>query len=147
MPARSMPLVGRDEELDLLMRRWRQAKAGEGRVVLISGEPGIGKSRLLAALEEQLAAEPHTSLRYFCSPHHQDSPLYPIAARMEQEAGFVRGDSAAERLAKLEAVLAPPHLRPMTWRSSRGCCRYRWTSAIRPRKRVPSGGRSGHSPR
>ncbi len=101
-----MPLVGRDEELDLLIRRWRQAKAGEGRVVLISGEPGIGKSRLLAALEEQLAAEPHTSLRYFCSPHHQDSPLYPIAARLEQEAGFDRGDSAAGRLAKLEAVLA-----------------------------------------
>ncbi len=101
-----MPLVGRDEELDLLIRRWRQAKAGEGRVVLISGEPGIGKSRLLAALEEQLTAEPHTSLRYFCSPHHQDSSLYPIAARLEQEAGFDRGDSAAGRLAKLEAVLA-----------------------------------------
>ena len=90
------PLVGRDEELDLLVRRWQQAKTGEGRVVLISGEPGIGKSRLLAALEEQLAAEPHTNLRYFCSPHHQDSPLYPIAARMEQEAGFVRGESAAK---------------------------------------------------
>jgi predicted ATPase/class 3 adenylate cyclase len=101
-----MPLVGRDEELDLLVRRWRQAKAGEGKVVLISGEPGIGKSRLLAALEEQLVTEPHTSLRYFCSPHHQDSPLYPIAARLEQEAGFDRGDSAADRLAKLEAVLA-----------------------------------------
>jgi class 3 adenylate cyclase len=101
------PLVGRDEELDLLVRRWRQAKAGEGSAVLISGEPGIGKSRLLAALEERLAAEPHTSLRYFCSPHHQDSPLYPIAARMEQEAGFDRGDSAAGRLAKLESVLAP----------------------------------------
>ncbi len=101
-----MPLIGRDEELDLLIRRWRQAKAGEGRVVLISGEPGIGKSRLLAALEEQLVTEPHTSLRYFCSPHHQDSPLYPIAARLEQEAGFDRGDSAAARMAKLEAVLA-----------------------------------------
>ena len=89
--------------------------------MLLSGEPGIGKSRLLAALEEQLAAETHTSLRYFCSPHHQDSPLYPIAARMEQEAGFARGDSAAERLAKLEAVLATtaPATR-MTWRSSRG---------------------------
>ena len=100
------PLIGRDEELDLLLRRWHEAKAGEGRVVLLSGEAGIGKSRLLAALEERLAAETHTSLRYFCSPHHQDSPLYPIAARMEHEAGFARGDNAAIRLAKLEAALA-----------------------------------------
>ena len=101
------PLVGRDEELDLLLRRWQQAKAGEGRVVLLSGEAGIGKSRLLAALEERLAGEPHVSLRYFCSPHHQDSALYPITARLEQEAGFSRGDTAEHRLAKLEAVLAP----------------------------------------
>jgi predicted ATPase/class 3 adenylate cyclase len=106
------PLVGRDEELDLLVRRWRQAKSGEGSVVLISGEPGIGKSRLLAALEERLAAELRTSLRYFCSPHHQDSPLYPIVARMEQESGFDRRDSAAERLAKLEAALAPATREP-----------------------------------
>ena len=87
------PLIGRDEELGLLLRRWHEAKAGEGRVVLLSGEAGIGKSRLLAALEERLAGEPHISLRYFCSPHHQDSPLYPIVARLEQEAGFVRGDT------------------------------------------------------
>jgi class 3 adenylate cyclase len=100
------PLIGRDEELDLLLRRWHEAKAGEGRVVLLSGEAGIGKSRLLAALEERLAAVTHTSLRYFCSPHHEDSPLYPIAARMEHEAGFARGDNAAIRLAKLEAALA-----------------------------------------
>ncbi len=75
------PLIGRDEELGLLLRRWHEAKAGDGRVVLLSGEAGIGKSRLLAALEERLAGEPYSGLRYFCSPHHQDSPLYPLIAR------------------------------------------------------------------
>ena len=101
------PLVGRREELDLLLLRWGEAKDGEGRVVLLSGEAGIGKSRLLAALEERLSGEPHIILRYFCSPHHQDSALYPIAARLEQQAGFSRGDTAKDRLAKLEAMLAP----------------------------------------
>jgi predicted ATPase len=101
------PLVGRDEELDLLLRRWQESMAGEGRVVLLSGEAGIGKSRLLAALEKQLTSEPHDSLHYFCSPHHQDSPLYPIIARLEREAGFIRGDTAADRWAKLEAILTP----------------------------------------
>src|SRR5262249_20640634 len=67
------PLVGRDEELDLLLRRWQQAKGGEGRVVLLTGEPGIGKSRLTAALSERIESDQHTRLRYFCSPHHQDS--------------------------------------------------------------------------
>jgi class 3 adenylate cyclase/predicted ATPase len=101
------PLVGRDEELNLLVSRWRQSKGSDGRVVLLSGEAGFGKSRLLAALEERLTSERRISLRYFCSPHHQDSPLYPITARMEREAGFIRGDSADERLMKLETILAP----------------------------------------
>jgi class 3 adenylate cyclase len=70
------PLLGRDEELDLLLRCWQQAKAGEGRVVLVSGEPGIGKSRLSAALSQRIQADPHIRLRYFCSPHHQHSALY-----------------------------------------------------------------------
>ena len=84
------PLVGRDEERDLLQRRWRQAKAGEGRVVLIAGEPGIGKSRLTAALAESIAAEPHTRLRHFASPHRHDSALHPFITQLERAAGFAR---------------------------------------------------------
>ena len=101
------PLVGRDEEVELLIRRWRQAKTGEGRVVLISGEPGIGKSRLTAALSEHIGSEPHTRLRYFCSPHHQDSALYPFIARLERAAGFARDDIVEAKLGKLRALLVP----------------------------------------
>src|SRR5271166_6569775 len=101
------PLVGRDEEVELLVRRWQQAKTGEGRLVLISGEPGIGKSRLTAALSEHLEGEPHTRLRYFCSPHHQDSALYPFIAQLERAAGFARDDTVEARLGKLRALLAP----------------------------------------
>ena len=79
-------LIGREEELELLLRRWSKAKSGEGQVVLLSGEPGIGKSRLTAALMERLAGEPHTRLRYFCSPQHTDSALYPIISQMERSA-------------------------------------------------------------
>jgi class 3 adenylate cyclase/tetratricopeptide (TPR) repeat protein len=105
------PLVGRDEEMELLLRRWGQAKEGNGRVVLISAEPGVGKSRLAEALAERIAAELHTRLRYFCSPHHQDSALYPAIAQMERAAGFAHGDAPAARLAKLQVLLeatAPP---------------------------------------
>jgi class 3 adenylate cyclase len=100
------PLVGREEEVELLLRRWAQATAGEGCVVLISGEPGIGKSRLTETVQDRLGAEPHTRLRFFCSPHHQDSPLYPPIAQLERAAGFRREDTAEVRLTKLEALLA-----------------------------------------
>src|SRR3954451_13272900 len=100
------PLVGRDEEMDLLLRRWVQAKAGNGKVVLISAEPGVGKSRLAEALAERFAAEPHIRLRWFCSPHHQDSALYPVIAQMERAAGFAHGDGSEIRLAKLQMLLS-----------------------------------------
>ena len=99
-------LVGRDEELELLLRRWSKAKRGEGQVVLLSGEPGIGKSRLTAALLERLGGEPHTRLRYFCSPQHTDSPLYPIISQMERAAGFAYEDTTKAKLGKLDVLLA-----------------------------------------
>ncbi len=99
-------LVGREEELELLLRRWSRAKSGEGQVVLLSGEAGIGKSRLTAALMERLAAEPHTRLRYFCSPQHTDSALYPIIGQMERAAGLAHDDSPQAKLDKLDALLA-----------------------------------------
>jgi class 3 adenylate cyclase/predicted ATPase len=101
------PLVGREEEIELLIRRWQQAKGGEGRVVLISGEPGIGKSRLTAALSEHIGTEPHTRLRYFCSPHHQDSAFYPVIVQLERAAGFAREDGPEIKLDKLATLLGP----------------------------------------
>ena len=99
------PLIGRNEELDLVLRRWQQAKAVEGRVVLFSGEPGIGKSRLTAAVLDAVAEEPHTRLRWFCSPHHQDSALYPVIVQLERATGIARGDTAEEKLAKLRELI------------------------------------------
>jgi predicted ATPase len=100
------PLVGRDEELDVLLRRWARAKAGDGQVVLISGEPGIGKSRMTAELEKRLHAEPHIRLRHFCSPYYQDSQLYPSIDHLRRAAGFEPDDPPAAKLRKLEALLA-----------------------------------------
>jgi class 3 adenylate cyclase len=99
------PLVGRNEETDLLMRRWEQVKRGDGCGVLICGEPGIGKSRLVQAVLERLSGESHARLRSFCSPHHQDSALYPTITRLERAAGFRREDTDEQRLKKLEALL------------------------------------------
>jgi class 3 adenylate cyclase/predicted ATPase len=99
-------LVGREEESALLLRRWLRAKSGEGQVVLLSGEPGIGKSRLTAALQESLVNEPHVSLRVFCSPQHTDSALHPIIAQMEGTAGLLPSDTPQVKLDKLDAMLA-----------------------------------------
>jgi class 3 adenylate cyclase len=99
-------LIGRYEELNLLMRRWERAKAGEGQVVLISGEPGLGKSRLTSALAERLEAESHFRQRYFCSPYRRDSALYPFVKEIGRAAGFEPVDPPASKLQKLEALLA-----------------------------------------
>ena len=99
-------LVGREAECELLLRRWAKAKGGEGQVALISGEAGIGKSRLTAEFLERLPGEPHTRLRYFCSPQHTDSALYPIIGHIERAANFAREDDAKTRLDKLEVVLS-----------------------------------------
>ena len=99
-------LVGREEELELLLRRWSRAKSGEGQVVLLAGEPGIGKSRLAAALQERLGIEQYVRLRYFCSPQHTDSALYPVIVQMERVAGLARDDTVQGKLDKLDVVLA-----------------------------------------
>ncbi len=105
--ARLVPLVDREEELALLLRRWELARAGRGQLVLLAGDPGIGKSRLVAELRARLRGEPHTNLRYFCSPYYQASPLYPVITRLEYQAGFVRHDSPQDKLRKLEVLLTP----------------------------------------
>jgi len=101
------PFVGREEELDRLARLWQQAKDGSGRVVLISGEPGIGKSRLTAVLRQRLQAERHNVFQYFCSPHHRDTPFFPIINQLERGARFERDDIPEAKLDKLRALLAP----------------------------------------
>jgi AAA ATPase domain/Adenylate and Guanylate cyclase catalytic domain len=103
--SRATPLIGRDEELDLLLRRWAQAGDGDGRIVLLSAEPGIGKSRLTEALAERIGGKPHIRLRYFCSPHHQDSALYPIIVQLEHAVGFARDDAPPRKAEKLAALI------------------------------------------
>jgi class 3 adenylate cyclase/predicted ATPase len=99
-------LIGRDDEINFLLERQRLAWNGEGQIVLISGEPGIGKSHLAAALAERIASEPHTRLRYQCSPYHTNSALRPFIAQLERAAGFKVDDTSEQRLDKLEALLA-----------------------------------------
>jgi class 3 adenylate cyclase len=133
-------LVGREEELELLLRRWSKAKAAEGQVVLLSGEPGIGKSRLTAALMERLAGEPHTRLRYFCSPQHTDSAFYPIIGQMERAEDLrtttPRTQNSTNSMPCWRRALRhlkTPHFLPK-------CCPCQMTHAIRRSKWHPSNG-------
>ncbi len=100
------PLVGREEEVGLLLRRWQEAKEGEGQVMLVGGEPGIGKSRLTRVLRERLGQERYMAVRYQCSPYHVNSALYPIIEQFERAAGFARDDTPEQKLDKLHAMLA-----------------------------------------
>lgn len=102
---RLAPPIGRDEEIEMLLRRWQHARRGEGCAVMLIGEPGIGKSHIALALDERLQAEPHITVRQFCSAHHTNSALYPFTRQLERAARFERGDPPAEKFAKLEALL------------------------------------------
>ena len=104
--SRTLPLVGREQELDLLLERWRQARLGEGQMVLLTGEAGIGKSRISQALLDAVAAQSHVRVRYQCSPYHQDSPLYPTIQHLSRAASITGEESNDEALDKLDAMLA-----------------------------------------
>jgi class 3 adenylate cyclase/predicted ATPase len=106
------PLFGREEEIELLLRRWRHATQEEGRVVVLTGEPGIGKSHIALALGKRLQSEPHIALRYFCSAHHTNSALFPFIGQLERAAGFERGDSPTEKLSKLDALVTRSAIDP-----------------------------------
>ena len=140
---RLTPLVGRNEELDLLQRRWREVVGGKSKVVLISGEPGIGKSRLLVALEEQLRDEPCARVRYFCSPNHQESPLYPVIAHLERAAGFARNDTASDKLLKLQAMLGTTIRSEADTSHLPACCPSRRKACHQFSTSRHSGGKSG----
>jgi hypothetical protein len=130
-------VVGRDEEIELLLRRWARARAGDGQVFLISGEHGIGKSRMTAVLAERLRAEPHIRLRYFCSPYHQDSTLFPFIDQFGRASGFAPNDPPAAKLEKLEPCSPAQHHRtrtpPRTIQHRTGSSRpsYRWVGVCR----------------
>ncbi|WP_159716382.1 ATP-binding protein [Geminicoccus flavidas] len=105
-PQGATALVGREAELALLRERWDLAQAGEGQVVLVSGEPGIGKSRLVLALCEQVVAQPCRSFRYQCSPHHTNSALWPVIDQLQRSTDVTREDAPENSLARLQAHLA-----------------------------------------
>jgi predicted ATPase len=127
------PLVGRDAELSLLAKRWQDAKAGEGQVVVLVGEPGIGKSRLTEALRDRIANDSHTRLRYQCSPYYASSAFHPFIVQLERAARFEADRSVPGRLAQLEALLSKPSPTPTrSSRSSRRCCRCRSMTGIDP---------------
>ena len=107
------PLVGRDEELDLLLRRWSQARDGEGQVVLLSGEPGIGKSRILSALRERLEAQGVRALRFQCSPYYVNSAFWPVIDNFERALKFTRDETTDAKLDKLEALIVTQYGRPL----------------------------------
>src|ERR1700754_5227163 len=107
------PLVGRGEELDLLLRRWSQAQDGEGQVVLLSGEPGIGKSRILGALRERLEAQSVQALRFQCSPYYVNSAFWPIIDNFERALRFTRDETVEVKLDKLESLVVTRYGRPL----------------------------------
>ena len=133
------PLVGRDEEIRLLLSRWEGAKAGEGHVVLLTGEPGIGKSRIVQSFRDDVRGDNATVLRYYCSPFYVHSALHPVLDQLERAAGLTKSDSPEVKLDKLEALLsraaARSTARPRCWRR---CCRSPPASATRRSRSRPS---------
>ena len=105
-PKRLTRFVGRQEQLSRLLNFWEQVKRGAGQAVLLCGEPGIGKSRLSNTLLDSIAEEPHIKIRYQCSPHHTNSPFFPVISQFERAARFEREDLTDTKLDKLEAVLS-----------------------------------------
>ncbi|MGD9507233.1 MAG: AAA family ATPase [Geminicoccaceae bacterium] len=100
------PVIGREHEIAFLLDRWQRAKEGEGQVMLLAGEPGIGKSRVVQVLHQHLGEEAHVRLRYFCSPYRRDSTLHPVIDQLERAAGLDPNDTPERKLDKLEALLA-----------------------------------------
>jgi class 3 adenylate cyclase/predicted ATPase len=108
------PLVGREQEIGLLTDRWQQAQGGEGQVVLLSGEPGIGKSRVMSTLRERLETQGVATLRFQCSPYHINSAFYPSIDNFERVLNFSRDETPDAKLDKLEALIVKQLGRPLS---------------------------------